>query len=106
MAIQSSALRAAEHDWYATRSGLGNGATLNEHKAQYYISKGFGGNASIHPPLSQMESDWLANVGSSTSNWPFGLWLNACQAQSVPVGKTIDDCKMRFFTSVASGTNP
>ncbi len=106
MAIQNGALRAAEHDWYATRSGLGNGATLNEHKANYFISKGFGGNASIHPPLSQMENDWLNNVGTSRSDTPFEMWLNACQAQSVTPGKTIDDCKMRFFTSVASGTNP
>lgn len=106
MAIQNKTVAGAEHDWYATRSGLGNGATLNEHKANYFISKGFGGNASIHPPLGQMESDWLTNVGSSTANTPYELWVNACQAQTVAVGKTIDECKFNFFTSVASGTNP
>ncbi len=106
MAIEHTTLRGAEYDWYATRSGLPAGASLTAHKENYFISKGFGGNASIHPPIGQMEADWLASVGSSTSDKPFELWLNACQAQSVPVGKTVDDCKMRFFTSVASGTNP
>ena len=106
MAIQNKSLVSAEHDWYATRSGLGNTSSLQAHKQNYFISKGFGGNASIHPPISQMEDDWLRSVGSSTSDKPFELWLNACQAQSVTPGKTINDCKMRFFTSVASGTNP
>ncbi len=105
MAIQKTT-SAAEHDWYATRSGLATDATLNAHKAQYFISKGFGGNLSIHPPISQMESDWLANVGSSTANSPYELWVNACQAQSVPVGSTIDECKRNFFLGVAPGTNP
>ena len=106
MAIQNGSLRAVEHDWYATRSGLGNGASLNDHKIQYYCTKGFKSNASIVKPLGQLENEWLASVGSSTTDYPFELWLNACQAQTVAVGKTVDDCKMRFFTSVASGTNP
>ena len=106
MAIQNLTLEGAEHDWYATRSGLGNDATLNAHKAAYYASKGFGSNVSLSKPLGQIEREWLQNVGTTTSNKPFDLWLQACQAQSVGVGKTVDDCKMRFFTSIASGTNP
>lgn len=45
-------------------------------------------------------------IVSGSSNQPFELWLNACQGQFVTPGKTINDCKMRFFTSVASGINP
>lgn len=103
MAIQNGSLRACEHDWYATRSGLPNTAPLDDHKRTYYGTKGIGGTTK---PISQLEREWLQSVGSSTSNRPFELWLNACQAQSVPVGKSVTDCKMRFFTSVASGTNP
>ncbi|MCK9371330.1 hypothetical protein M0R04_15560 [Candidatus Dojkabacteria bacterium] len=106
MAIQNRSLIAAEHDWYATRSGLPNTAPLGDHKATYYGTKGFGANMSIAKPLSQIEQEWLQSVGSSTSDKPFELWLNACQAQSVTPGKTVDDMKMRFFTSIASGTNP
>ena len=106
MAIQGQRLSAVEHDWYATRSGLPNTAPLGDHKATYYGTKGFGSNMSIAKPLSQIESEWLANVGGATCGGPFELWLNACQTLSVTPGKTIDDCKMRFFTSIASGTNP
>lgn len=106
MAIQNKTLRGAEHDWFATRSGLPNTAPLNDHKVTYFGTKGFGGNMSIAAPITQLEREWLQSVGSSTSNNPFELWVNACQAQTVTPGKTIDDCKMRFFTSVASGTNP
>lgn len=101
--VDYTSLTAAEYDWYAIRSGLSTSATLVAHKINYYISKGFGG---VNKPISQMEREWLQSVGSSTSNNPFELWLNACQAQSVTPGKTINDCKMRFFTTVASGTNP
>lgn len=102
MAIQDKTLSSAEHDWYATRSGLDNTATLTAHKKAYYSSKGIAESK----PLTQMEREWLQSVGSSTSNNPFELWLNACQAQTVGVGRTIDECKFNFYTSVASGTNP
>lgn len=106
MAIQNGSLNQAEHDWYATRSGLPTNAPLADHKLAYYASKGFGSNASIARPLSELEQQWLQSVGSSTSDKPFELWLNACQAQTVTPGVSINDCKMRFFTSIASGTNP
>lgn len=102
MAIQNRSLNSAEHDWYATRSGLAANATTDAHKKAYYSSKGIAESK----PLSQAEREWLQSVGSSTSNNPFELWLNACQAQTVTPGKSINDCKMRFYTSVASGTNP
>lgn len=102
MAIQDKSLTSAEHDWYATRSGLAANATTDAHKKAYYSSKGI----SERKPLSEAEREWLQKVGSTTSISPFELWLRACQAQTVGVGKTINDCKMRFFTTVASGTNP
>lgn len=105
MAIQGKSVTAAEHDWFATRSGLGN-VPMNDHKREYFSTKGFRSNASLSRPLSQLEREWLQNVGSSTSNEDYELWVNACQAQSVPVGRSVNECKFNFFTGVAAGTNP
>jgi len=106
MAIQNKTTSAAEHDWYATRSGLPNTAPLGDHKATYFGTKGFGANMSIAKPLSQIEDEWLTSVGGATCGGPYEKWTMACIAQSVPVGITIDECKRNFFTGVASGTNP
>lgn len=106
MAIQSKTLPGAMHDWFATRSGLGNGATLTEHMANYFISKGFGGNASIHPPISQMESDWLGSLTGVTSQNYSDMWLEAVAGAGLTPGKSVDQNKFIFFTSIASGTNP
>lgn len=96
MAIQSKSVAAAEHDWYATRASTATiHAPLSQYQFEYWTSKG-----------CNNEREWLQTVGSSTSNNPYELWVNACQAQSVPVGRSIDECKFNFFTSVASGTNP
>jgi hypothetical protein len=106
MAIQTKLTSAAEHDWYATRSGLPTNAPLGDHKITYYGKKGFGSNASILKPLTQLENEWLTKVGGATQEGFYEKWAMACQAQSVPVGITIDECKRNFFTGVASGTNP
>lgn len=106
MAIQTQTTSAAEHDWYATRSGLPNTAPLGDHKATYFGTKGFGANMSIFKPLSQIEDEWITNVGGATQEGLYEKWAMACQAQSVPVGITVDECKRNFFTGVASGTNP
>lgn len=98
MAIQNRSLIGAEFDWYATRSGVVSYAPLGDHKLAYYASKGFGSNASLSKPLSQIEQEWLDSLG--------GTWEAACQNQTITPGISEDDCKMRFFTSVASGTNP
>jgi hypothetical protein len=102
MAIQKRSLSSIEHDWYATRSGLTNGAPLNEHKLQYYSDKGFGSNASIFKPLGQMEGEWLASVGGRDTEGPYDLWSSACEAQSAPVGSTVDECKFNFFNKVTT----
>jgi len=103
MAIQSNNLRALEHDWYATRSGLDGNAPLGDHKRAYYDSKGFGGNTK---PLGQCEEEWLLSVGGRAAEGQYDLWSAACEAQSVTVGKSVDECKFNFFSTVASGTNP
>jgi len=103
MAIQANNLRALEHDWYATRSGLAGNAPLGDHKRAYYDSKGFGGNTK---PLSQCEEEWLLSVAARACEGVYDLWVGACQAQSVAVGKSIDECKFNFFSTVAAGTNP
>lgn len=101
MAIQSKGVTMAEHDWFATRSGEPVDAPVSQHKYGYFASKSI-----PKAPLSQMERVWLQGVGSSTSNRPYELWTAACQAQSVPVGKSVNECMFNFFTGVASGTNP
>lgn len=101
MAIQGKTLNSAEHDWYATRSGAPSSAPLSQHKYNYYASKSI-----PKGPPTQMERRWLQEVGSSTSINPYELWVAACQAQTVTVGKSIAECKFNFFTTVASGTNP
>jgi hypothetical protein len=95
MAIQNKTLEGAEHDWYATRSAAPINAPLSQHQRDYWEARG-----------SKNEREWLQTVGSSTSIDPYELWVAACQAQSVPVGESINDCKFRFFTTVAAGTNP
>lgn len=95
MSIQDKSLAAAEHDWYATRSAAPADAPLSQHRRDYWEAKG-----------SKTEQEWLQTVGSSTSIDPYELWCRACEAQSVPVGNSIDECKFNFFTTVASGTNP
>jgi hypothetical protein len=106
MAIQNKSLSGAEHDWYATRSGMPTEAPLNEHKIAYFASKGFGSNASLSIPVTQLEEEWLHSVAGRACEGPYDLWSGACEAQSVTVGKSVDECKFNFFTSVASGTNP
>jgi len=103
MAIQSGSTTAAEHDWYATRSGLAGNAPLNDHKRAYYSAKGFDDSTK---PLSQVEAEWLLSVAGRDCEGEYELWVGACQAQSVAVGRSIDECKFNFFTTVAAGTDP
>ena len=106
MAIQTNSLRNAEHDWYAIRSGVAANAPLNDHKLAYYASKSVGSGTGSRKPIYQLEREWLQKVGSSTSVNPYELWVAACQAQTVTVGRSVDECKYNFYTTIASGTNP
>jgi hypothetical protein len=89
MAIQKRSLSSIEHDWYATRSAAPANAPLSQHQRDYWESVG-----------SKCERDWLQAIGSSTSNNMFDLWVAACQAESAPVGNTINECKFNFFNTV------
>lgn len=98
MAIQQT-LRGAEHDWFATRSGLAANAPLTEHKAKYFSDKGFGG---VGKPLTQMEREWLQNMSSSSSNNDGDLWRAAVASQSkVPSVKTSEN-QLIFYTQVTT----
>ncbi len=57
-------------------------------------------------PLTQMEEEWLLSVAGRDCGGVYDQWVGACQAQSITIGKSIDECKFNFFTTVASGTNP
>ena len=94
MAIQKSSLSSAEHDWYATRSGMDSNAPLNEHKAAYFASKGYGSNASIVKPVHQMEQEWLVSVGGTTK------WADALISQSEVPGVNENENKNKFFCNV------
>lgn len=97
MAIQDKTLAGAEHDWYATRSGLVSSAPLTEHKRKYYSDKGFGGSK----PLTQMEREWLQNIAGSSSNKPGDLWREAVAAQTLTPSVSQAANQFIFFTQVA-----
>lgn len=98
MAIQDKTLAAAEHDWYATRSGVAGNAPLDDHKRAYYVSKGITGN---QKPLSQMEREWLQTLTGVTSQRLNDMWLQAVAGQGKTPSVRINANKMIFFTSVA-----
>ena len=99
MATQTGSLASAEHDWYATRSGMAGNAPLGEHKAAYYYSKGFGGAGKT---VTQMEEEWLLSVAARACEGPYDQWVGACQAESVTIGKSVDECKFNFFNTVTT----
>jgi len=94
MAIQKTSIDAVEHDWFATRSGMSVNAPLNEHKAAYFISKGYGSNASIIKPVRQMEHEWLISLGGTTR------WSDALISQGLTAGPNENENKFNFFCNV------
>jgi len=94
MTIQKSSLAEAEHDWYVTRSGMAVNAPLNEHKAAYFASKGFGSNASVIKTVGQMEQEWLISLGGTTK------WSDALMSQSETPTVSENENKTKFFCNV------
>jgi len=94
MTIQKVSLASAEHDWYATRSGMPVNAPLNEHKVAYFISKGFGSNASVFKPVNQMEQEWLVSLGGTTK------WADALVSQGEVPTINENENKTKFFCNV------
>lgn len=101
MSIQTTSTSSAEHDWYATRSGLSGQAPLNDHKLAYFASKGIGSNASVRKPLTQLEREWLQTLTGVTSNEISDMWVQAVAGQSLTPGVKIDENKRIFFSSVS-----
>ncbi len=91
MAIQKQSLASAEHDWFATRSGMSVDAPLNEHKAAYFASKGCGGAGK---PIFQQEKEWLISMGGTT------LWSDALVSQGETAGGNENENKFKFFCNV------
>jgi hypothetical protein len=94
MAIPTQSLAEAENAWYATRSGMPVNAPLNEHKAAYFASKGFGSNASCFKPVTQMEKEWLESLGAT------GKWADALISQSKTPTVNENENKYLFFATV------
>ena len=99
MAIQTQTLSSAEHDWFATRSGLPTQAPLTEHKRRYFTSKGITGTK----PLNQMEREWLQTLTGVTSKSIVDMWSEAVSGQSLtPSRDGMDVNKFIFYTQVTT----
>lgn len=109
MAIQDKTLTAAEHDWFATRSGASTGAPLTEHKSKYFSNRGFGSNASLSKPITQQEREWLSSLPTVVPPANIGdadLWVRANLNFGVAPGKSVNESKFNFYTSVSLVTVP
>lgn len=98
MAIQDKTLSGAEHDWFATKSGLNTEAPLTEHKTQYFSDQGFGSNASVSKPITQMEREWLQSIAASSSNNEGDLWREAVAAAGLTPSVSTSENKFIYFT--------
>lgn len=96
MAIQNQTFRSAQHDWFATRSGLNTEAPLTEHMAKYFSDKGFGSNASIHKPMTQMFDDWLTSLSDD------GDWAGALQSEGKVPTVNENENEFLFYTTVTT----
>lgn len=100
MAIQDKTLSSAEHDWFATRSGIAGNAPLNDHKRAYFASKSISGT---NKPTNQMEREWLQTLTGVTSNELADMWSQAVSGQSkTPSRDGINANKFIFFTQVTT----
>lgn len=99
MAIQDKTMTAAEHDWYATRSGVVAYAPLNDHKRAYYIARGV--SDANGKKISQMEKEWLAKQTGVTSKYIPDMWVEAVAGAGKTPGGSVTANKFVFYTQVA-----
>ena len=100
MAIQKQSLAAAELDWFMTRSGMPANAPLNEHKAAYFAARGFGSNATIFKPVTQMESEWLSNLtGVTGSHSTPDQWVEAVAKAGLIVSPSMNENRKTYFAN-------
>ena len=102
MAIQNTSLASAQHDWFATRSSLSADAPTTEHMVKYFSDKGFGSNASLSKPLTQMENEWLGSLTGVGSSHYADQWREAVAGQGFTPGGSVDADKFIFYTSVVT----
>lgn len=101
MAIQNQSLASAEHDWYATRSGVAGNAPLNDHKRAYYASKSIAGTAgSGSKPTNQMEREWLQTLTGVTGKELADMWVQAVAGAGKTPKNSINENKYIFFSQV------
>lgn len=102
MALPSNqSVASVEHDFYITRSSSPANTPLNDAKAKYFGTQGFGSNASIRKPVSQMESDWLATRTGVTSANPQDQWREAVSGLGLTPERSMDQNKRTYFLNVA-----
>ena len=95
--VPNKGVREVEYDFYSTKSGLANTATLNEHKAKYFSDAGFGG---VGKPVSQMEGEWLSSqTGVTSANAP-DQWREAVAGLGLTPENNTDQNKRTFFLNV------
>jgi len=113
MAIQDKSLASAEHDWFATRSGLSAHAPLNDHKYTYFAgvstasingdNPSLVGNASIRRTLDEIERQWLASIPTVTPPNNIGvsdLWSRALGNMGITPTVNLTENKRLFFSTV------
>lgn len=96
MAIQNKTLSGAEHDFFATLSGLSSSAPLNEHKAKVFSDAGHGGAGK---PLSQMEREWLQNFANSSKLNEGDLWREVVATIGGTPSVSTAENKFLFYSS-------
>ncbi len=101
MATQNKSVTSAEHDFYVTKSGLPAESAIGDHMTAYWGDKGAGD-----------EVEWLERMleatGGANNHQPYDQWMNTCisafslSSIAVTPGRSIDECKFNFFTSLIS----
>jgi hypothetical protein len=99
--VANKGVREVEFDFYSTRSGLAKTATLTDHKAKFFSDLGYGSNASIRKPVTQMEDDWLSSrTGVSGANAP-DKWREAVSGLGLTPERSTDQNKRTYLLNVA-----
>lgn len=95
--VANKGVREVEFDFYSTRSGLGQTATLTEHKARYFSDQGFGG---VGKPVTQMEDEWLSSQTGVSSELPGDKWREVVSGLSLTPENSTDQNKRTFFLNL------
>ena len=93
MAIQDTSLSAAEHDYYATRSGEPSNAPLSQHKRVYIQAK----TGSVDNNIIELEKTYLKFLMNSNLNNLPGLWARIASVVNLPVSKNMNENKRQYY---------